>query len=290
MKKMKNFVLGIVLFISAFCDASVSMTRVDPSLFIHQPLVDLNAITTTNEALKLKMVEYLFENDLLDHVGTKAYQVNASFLSYYKQFGSLYRLIDLNNDHLPELIFNGFISPENDKEYLEIYGTDKGNVIRLFREVGHILAYKIQPNTKEVLLFHHQYPCCENASHNLNRLRLVGSKIVSLNRYFLGRDTGMLGSFFPKKSKFTGRFKKLAKTTTLYWSNQRINRGAWVGRTEVNRIADYDTNVVYTVLATQKKWQFVLMKGAPKLDKGNRVINPANFTSMWIYGWIEQEE
>lgn len=287
---MKQFIAVIYALFFFGLQASVSMTRVDPSIFIHDPLVNFEKVEIQNESLKLKMVEYLFLNDQLDHFGTKAYNSEASFLSYYKKFAPLYRLIDMNHDSIPELIFNGFISPDIDKEYLEIYGTDKGNVIRIFREVGHLIAYKIQPNTKEIVLFHHQYPCCENASHNLNRLRLVGAKIQQLNRYFLGRDSGMLGMFFPAKSKFSGQYSKLSKKTTLYWSNQRIEKGAWIGRTERNIIADYDSSVVYTVLAKEKSWEFVLMKGGPCLDKTNRVINPLNFQSLWIYGWINKEK
>jgi hypothetical protein len=30
------------------------------------------------------------------------------------------------------------------------------------------------------------------------------------------------------------------------------------------------------------------MKGAPVLEK-NAVINPANFTDTWIYGWMKEE-
>jgi hypothetical protein len=161
-------------------------------------------------------------------------------------------------------------------------------VDQIYNEVGHLLAYKIQPNTKEILLFHHQYPCCVNASHNLNRLRLINGRFKLLKRYFLGRDHEMTGPFFPKKSKFTGVYKTLSKKTKLYWSPAMIQKDAWKSRSATNIIAAYDSLTVYTVLAKEKSWQFVLMKGAPVLEKNN-VINPTNFKDTWIYGWLKEE-
>ncbi|MBP5984058.1 MAG: hypothetical protein KA734_10060 [Fluviicola sp.] len=281
----------LITFFSSFCFslvASVTMTRVDPTLFIANPETDLDKVTVTNEALKRSMVKYLFDADLLDHVGTKAYDTQAVFDTYYTQFSALYRLIDLNSDGLPELIFNGFVSSDDDKEYLEIYGTKKGVVTRLFKEIGHVLAYKIQPNTKEVLLYHHQYPCCENASHNLNRLRLIGNELQLQKRYFIGRDSGMVGPFFPKKVQFTSENKRFSKTTKLYWSPAIITTDAWPRRSQTNVIASYASSSVYTVLAQTKSWSFVLVKSAPMITPKN-VINPANFLQTWIYGWVVNE-
>lgn len=268
--------------------ASVSMKRVDPNLFISNPLTNLDDITLSNEPLKKSMVKYLFDSDLLDHVGTKAYDTKADFASYYTHFSSLYRLIDINNDGLPELMFNGFISPDDDKEYLEIYGTKKGVVSLLFKEIGHVLAYKIQPNTKEILLYHHQYPCCDNASHNLNRLRLIGDEIRLSKRYFIGRDSGMVGPFFPKKVQFTAKNLRFSKTTIVYWSPAIVTSKAWPGRSSTNAITSYSAGSVYTVLAETKSWIFVLVKNAPIIAP-NVVINPANFLQTWIYGWVVKE-
>ena len=281
----------LITFFSSLCFslvASVTMTRVDPALFIANPETDLDKVTVTNEALKRSMVKYLFDVDLLDHVGTKAYVTQAVFDTYYTQFSALYRLIDLNNDGLPELIFNGFVSSDDDKEYLEIYGTKKGVVTRLFKEIGHVLAYKIQPNTKEVMLYHHQYPCCENASHNLNRLRLIGNELQLQKRYFIGRDSGMVGPFFPKKVQFTSENKRFSKTTKLYWSPAIVTTDAWPRRSQTNVIASYAASSVYTVLAQTKSWSFVLVKSAPMITPNN-VINPANFLQTWIYGWVVNE-
>lgn len=285
---MKTALISFCIGAQLTLFASVSMKRVDPALFIPNPLTNLNDITQENESLKKSMIKYLFDADLLDHVGTKAYDTQAVFNNYYTQFSALYRLIDLNNDGLPELIFNGFVSSDDDKEYLEIYGTKKGVVTRLFKEIGHVLAYKIQPNTKEVMLYHHQYPCCENASHNLNRLRLIGNELQLQKRYFIGRDSGMVGPFFPKKVQFTSENKRFSKTTKLYWSPAIVTTDAWPRRSQINVIASYAASSVYTVLAQTKSWSFVLVKSAPMITFNN-VINPANFLQTWIYGWVVNE-
>ncbi len=266
----------------------VEMTRVDAKIFIANPEIDFTKIQVNNEVLKVKMVEFLFNNDLLDHIGTKAYDPSALFVNYYRQFASLYQLIDLNNDQIPELVFNGYTGEEKEKEQLQIFTTIKGELVSIYNEIGHLLAYKVHPNTKEILLFHHQYPCCENASHNLNRLRLVNDKIILVKRYFLGRDTGMLGRFFPEKSNFTGKFYYTKSKMSLYWSPEEINQAAWPRRTEKNIISNYSDSTVYSILAEKGKWRFVIMHGAPVIEE-NRVINPANFSNTWIYGWIKKD-
>ena len=273
---------------SALAFSYVEMTRVDAKIFIANPETDFSKIQVKNEALKAKMVEFLFNNDLIDHLGTLAYDPSALFVNYYRQFGPLYQLIDLNNDQIPELVFNGYVNEDNEKEQLQIFTTIKGEPVSIYNEPGHLLAYKVHPNTKEVLLYHHQYPCCESASHNLNRLRLVDNKMKLIKRYFVGRDHGMLGRFFPEKSVFSGKFHFTKSKAVLYWSPEEINRDAWQQRSEKNIIANYPDSTIYTILAEKGKWRFVIMHGAPVVEE-NRVINPANFSNTWIYGWIKKD-
>jgi hypothetical protein len=275
----------LFLSFSAIAFGYVEMTRVDAKIFIANPETDFSKIEVRNEALKAKMIEFLFKNDMIDHSGTLAYDPGALFVNYYKQFASLYRLMDLNNDKVPELIFNGYPTEEKEKERLQIFMTIKGEPVSVYNEMGHLLAYKIHPNTKEVLLYHHEYPCCGNASHNLNRLRLVDAKMTLVKRYFLGRDTGMLGKFFPEKSTFNGKFFSTKSKSSLYWSPEEITEAAWPGRSKKNIIANYSDSTVYSVLAEKGKWRFVIMHGAPVIEE-NRVINPSNFSNTWIYGWI----
>lgn len=272
--------------LSAF--SYVEMTRVDAKIFIADPETDFSKIRVQNEALKARMVEFLFKNDMIDHSGTLAYDPNALFVNYYRQFASLYQLIDLNNDKVPELIFNGYPTEEKEKEQLRIFTTIKGEPVSVYNEMGHLLAYKIHPNTKEILLYHHQYPCCGNASHNLNRLRLVDTKMTLIKRYFLGRDTGMQGKFFPEKSAFNGKFYLTKTKTSLHWSPEELTEAAWPGRSKKNIITSYPDSTAYSVLAEKGKWRFVIMHGAPVLEE-NRVINPSNFSDTWIYGWVKEE-
>lgn len=289
MRVMKLKLIGLLfLGLSMRAFGYVEMTRVDAKVFIANPETDFTKIQVKNEALKAKMVEFLFDNDLVDHAGTKAYNTSALFVNYYKQFAPLYQLIDLNNDQVPELIFNGYNGEDKEREQLQIFTTIKGELVSVYNEMGHLMAYKIHPNTKEVLFYHHQYPCCENASHNLNRLRLVNNKMTLIKRYFLGRDHGMLGRFFPEKSSFTGKFYQTKSMVTLRWSPEEIKQAAWPKRTEQNIIANYPDSTTYSVLAEKGKWRFVIMHGSPVMEP-NRVINPSNFTQTWIYGWVKRD-
>jgi hypothetical protein len=282
-----KLILLLFLGFSSVTFGYVEMTRVDAKIFIANPETDFMKIRIENEALKAKMIEFLFNNDLIDHIGTKAYDPAALFVNYYTQFASLYQLIDLNNDQVPELIFNGYPGEEKEKEQLQIFTTVKGELVSVYNEMGHLLAYKIHPNTKEVLLYHHQYPCCENASHNLNRLRLINNKVVLIKRYFLGRDHGMLGRFFPDKSTFSGKFYSTKSKVALHWSPEDIKESAWPKRSEKNIIANYPDSTAYAVLAEKGTWRFVIMHRSPSVEE-NRVINPTNFSDTWIYGWIKK--
>ncbi len=284
---MRKLIL-LIAFFPLMGQASVDMIRVDPTLFIHQPLTDFNPITVSNDALKQKMVRYLFDHDQLNHERTKAFSLEAKFDAYYQLFQASYQLIDLNNDQIPELIFNGYVSKDDEKEHFEIYRDEKGIPTKIYDEIGHLLAYKIHPNTKEILLFHHQYPCCVNASHNINRLRLVEGKLQLVKRYFVAREAGdMKGVFFPAKTQFTGKYLETHKVSTLRWSGSIISKDAWENRYPKNTIARYEAGSIYTILAEENGWYYVLMHSPPMLEE-NKVINPANFSDVAVFGWLKK--
>lgn len=284
--KVALSILWVTLTLSSAL-AEVTMTRVNPSLFIHKPLTDFDEVVIADANLLREKVKAVFDADLINHKGSKGYEgTTADFELYYSHFARSWRLVDMNNDGNPELIFNGLITAEDDREYLEVYAFEKGKPEQLFNTVGHLLAYLIQPNTKEVLLFHHQYPCCINASHNLNRLRLVKGKIQQIKRYFLGRDSGMKGKFFPDKVSFTGKYRHTSETVELRWSGSIINKDAWFQRSPSNVVAHFEAPVTYKILAQENGWYFVLMHSPPIQEK-NSVINPANFAETAIYGWME---
>lgn len=266
------------------------MTRVNPELFINRPQTDLAVITKNDAALKEKWVRSLFDHDILNHEGTRAFSTTANFNTYYAVFKERFYLIDLNNDGTPELVFQGFVSRDDEKEHVEIFRSVNGELTRIYEEVGHILAYKIHPNTQEVLLYHHQYPCCLNASHNLNRLRLVAGKMQAVKRYFVGRETGdMKGVFFPGKSHFPSNLKETKKEVQLRWSGSVIIKNAWIRRVQANVIAPYKKGSLYMVLAEENGWLFVRMQTPPEIGD-NKVVNPNNLQETAVYGWLEKRK
>lgn len=284
---MRKLIL-LSLFLPLMSQASVDMIRINTELFINQPQIDFHTITISNNALKQKMVRYLFDHDQLNHEGTKAFALDAKFDSYYQLFQESYRLIDLDNDQIPELIFSGYVSKDEEKEHFEIYRDEKGIPTKIYDEIGHLLAYKIHPNTKETLLFHHKYPCCVNASHSINRLRLVGGKLQLVKRYFVAREAGdMKGVFFPAKTTFTGKFHTTRKIETLRWSGSIITKDAWKERFPKNTIARYASGSIYTILAEENGWYYVLMHTPPMLEE-NKVINPVNFEEIAVFGWLKK--
>jgi hypothetical protein len=287
MKKISCF---FAVFLSVYLHASVDMTRVNAELFINQPLTDLAVITENNMPLKEQWVRWLFDHDILNHEGTKAFSPTAQFSTYYAEFQNRFRLIDLNHDGTPELVFEGFVSKDDEKEHVEIFRSVNNELTRIYDEIGHILAYKIHPNTKEVLLYHHQYPCCLNASHNLNRLRLVEGKMQAVKRYFLGREAGdMKGVFFPKKSNFPSKLRITKKKVELRWSGSVIAKNAWIRRVPSNVIAQYKKGSLYKVLAEENGWLFVRMQTAPEIGE-NKVVNPNNLQETAVYGWLDKRK
>ncbi len=266
------------------------MTRVNPELFIHQPQTDLSLVTENDAVLKEKWVRSLFDRDILNHEGTRAFSLTADFNAYYSVFKERFRLIDLNHDDTPELVFEGFVSKDDEKEHVEIFRSANGELTRIYDEIGHILAYKIHPNTQEILLYHHQYPCCLNASHNLNRLRLVDGKLQAVKRYFVCRGVGdMKGTFFPKKSSFSNQLKETKKGVQLRWSGSVISKNAWSRRVQSNVIAPYKKGSLYKVIAQENGWLYVRMQTPPDITD-NKVINPNNLQETAVYGWLEKRK
>lgn len=281
-----------LLVIFVFCKSVQSfavthMTRVNPGLFINQPKTDFETIRYKDEKLKKILIKELFDLDLVDHFGSHAYDLSAKFEDYYERYKNNYYCLDLNRDSIPEIIYSGFFSAEDDREMMEIYSRQNGKMKNVFKQIGHLLAYKIQPNTNEILLYHHQYPCCDNASHNLNRLRLIQGKVKELKQFFIGKESDLVGPFFPEKSVFTGKSYASKGEIELRWSPAKIEVNAWKGRTPSNLISLYSANSVYTVLAKKGRWKFVLVKAVPLPDKKNRVINPDNFKDIFVFGWIK---
>lgn len=283
-------ILCILTFLPVFSNASVDMTRIKAELFIAQPRTSFDSIVRKDPMLKKQLIQQLFDKDMVNHELSKAFSADARFDAYYTHFEKSYQLIDMDQDGVFELVFSGFVSRDDEKEHFEIYAFNNGKPARLYEGIGHLLAYKVHPNTGEILLYHHQYPCCLNASHNINRLRKTGNKLQLLKKYFVAREAGdMKGRFFPEKTSFSGKYKMTKTITKLHWSPDEIAREAWVGRVPQNVVARYPEKSIYRVLAKEQGWQYVLMY-TPPLQETNLVINPANFSDVKVFGWIRVEE
>jgi len=55
-------------------------------------------------------------------------------------FQSRYRLIDLDRDGNPELLFNGYVTNDDDREHVEIYRTENRIPKKIYDELGHVPA------------------------------------------------------------------------------------------------------------------------------------------------------
>lgn len=286
---MKKTLLSL-LFLPSVLMASVDMTRINASLFINNPETDFGKILVDNPVLKRKLVLSLFDRDMLNHELTKAFSTDATFETYFQAFEEKYMLIDMDRDGDPELVFSGLVSADDEREHLEVYAGENKSLTKIYDELGHLLAFKTQPNTGEILLYHHQYPCCLNASHNINRLRKVNTGLQLQKRYFAAREAGdMKGDFFPDKTHFSGKFRQTKKTMSLYWSGEKIDKEAWSRRVQENVIARFEKGAVYTVLAEEKGWFYVLIY-TPPIIENNVVINPSNFKDTKLFGWLKKSE
>lgn len=267
--------------------ASVSMKRVNPHLFVNAAKTDFTSIIITDKNLKRELVRDLFETDVLMHENSHAYNRDASFDSYYAEKQNNFSLMDLNGDGKPELIFQGYVIAGDDKESVEIYAATKGKYSLIYNGIGYLIAYKIQPNTKEIVLFQHQYPCCSSLSHNIYTLRFLENTIKSKSKYFLARDEGMKGSFFPDSCHFGVKFKKLTKKTMLYWSDGFISKNA-TPTLPTNELIHYPKGSIYQELARRNGWSYILIRGNTVSEK-SASVNGENMSKMAVFAWIKTQ-
>ena len=279
----------LFLIIYSFCNAKAVMPTINSSLFINGGKTDLNTLLKSSDLSFVKNnVEKLFNTDQFDHLFSKAYDLQAKFSIYWEKNKQFWSINDLNKDGKDELLYQKKAVNDEDVEFVEIYTQKKGEYHLIYKESGHFIAYKIQPNTKEIVLFHHQYPCCTNASHTIYLLRLVNGQIKLRKKYFLARDQGMKGDFFPQKVKFKSNYHFLQKETIVRWSPEKITKNAWKFYQE-NKLAQYPKNTPYRILSRKGKWAYVEISGEPMIHKKNPyefVINSINFNDVHVFGWI----
>jgi len=263
------------------------MPRVEASLFISNPQTDFETIYTKKPADLKKAVEWLFDQDKLSHDWTKSMNLENKFAKYWELFQSEWHLIDMNSDGQPELLFSGKPFAEDDKEMFSLYAQYGSVWKEIYWDDGHLLAYKIHPRTKEILLYHHRYPCCSQSTHAVNRLRYLNNKVYQMKRYFLARDTEMKGQFFPSKSVFKADYKELKEITMMYWSKGKIMSDA-AQFIPTNEIIHYPKGSQYKVLAKEEDWLYVQMI-SPPANESSKVVNAANLKDVKFFGWIEAD-
>jgi hypothetical protein len=282
---MKYSILVLFFLLPLVSSASiVVMSRVDARLFIHQPRTDFETIYLDKTDELKNAVAWLFAADKLSHEGTKSMNISNQFENYWNQFNGKWHFIDMDQNGQPELIFSGKPFEGDEKEMFSLYA-QYGTVWKeIYWDDGHLLAYKIHPRTNEILLYHHRYPCCSQSTHSINRLRYLKNKVFQMKRYFLARDEGMKGNFFPKTSSFKKKYGELNRKTMLYWSKGKISLGA-SQYSPTNEIIHFAKGSHFKILAKEERWMYVQMISQPIVES-SAVVNAANLKEAKLFGWI----
>ncbi len=285
---MKYFIfIFFILYLPVFANSKAVMPRINASLFVNNGLTDFsNLFKLIDPNLKLK-VKRLFDQDKLDHVDSKAYDLNAIFDNYWKNQSKYWYSLDMNLDGENELLYLSEFTEEIEMESFEIYVLLNDTYNCIYKETGHLLAYKIHPNTKEIILFHHSYPCCSSVSHNINMVRLINDKIALRKKYVVARDIGMKGDFFPKHVKYSYEMNRLKKEETVRWSPNEINVSASESF-QNNIVGKYEKDTPYRTLFVKGRWKYVLMCDKPMKRIPNQgIIDTDNFYDVKVFGWIK---
>jgi hypothetical protein len=284
-----RFILFISIFLAGFFSNanSISLVDVPVNVFVNGGKTNFDSIFHKTEIQSL--VKEIFEEGILFHDYTLEVHPNSNFKTYWSVFQDKWNIVDLNNDGEGELILQGLTTTFDEKEFVEIYKKLDGKWTKIYGEVGRLLAYKIHPNTKKIILYQHKYPCCNSASHTIITLRFLRNKIVTKSSFFVGRDSGdMVGPFFPDSVSHPSSFEQLQEKTLLRWSPEIVNQNAFTGYSDSNAIVHFDKGAYYKVLYNANGWSFVLMYSGI-IDEQAIVINPSNFVNKPIYGWISKD-
>ena len=264
-------------------------------VYEHLPLHLINNLQTQVDSIYLaspekeKIIKDLYEQKIINHFLEDEERKN--FPKYYDLYAKYWHLVDLNQDGKPELLFQGKYEFTDDRAYTEIYTKEVENYQLNYVEIGALIGFKINPFSNEIVLFTHEYPCCESYTHNLTQLRFIGGEIKAKKKFFIARDKGdMKGKFFPDSLSFKSTYEFTTTVTTIYWSDSPILTDAFTGgfrRLENNIICRFPKNTSYKPLAETETALYVLITGNPKVETG-LPINPSNLEMLPIYGWIQK--
>jgi hypothetical protein len=277
------FIICVLISLSS-SGAVIVMPRVDATIFVNKGKTDFESIFNSDLALTKEKVKWLFDNNRLDHDYSKAVDTSLNFEPYWNHFSEMWHLVDMDVDGNPELIFSGKPLVSDEKERFSIFARYGSIWKEVFWDDGHLLAYKKHPRTGEIILFHHRYPCCSQFTHLIQRVRWLNNKMHLTQRYFLARDTGMKGQFFPASSTYPNSYKRLKKTKMLYWSKGKI-AGQAAQFSPTNEIIHFPAQSLYQVLAKEGSWLYVMMVSPPIIEE-SLVANANNLQACRFYGWI----
>ena len=284
---MKKIVFLFLFGIAAIgVNASpVVMPRIDVKLFVNKGKTDFDQAFNKDIEKKKAEVEWLFDNNQLQHDFSKAVNSEVKFGPYWDRFKKNWFFVDLDKDGQEELIFSGKPLLSDDKEQFALY-VKYGEIWKeVFWDDGHLMAYKVHPNTGEIILYHHRYPCCSQFTHLVQKVRWVRNKVRSSKRYFIARDSGIKGQLFPEKVNYPSRYRQLKEKTMLYWSKGIVRSDASIF-SQNNSIINYPAKAYYQRLARIGKWSYVMMVSPPNMEE-SAVANPANLRSARYYGWLK---
>lgn len=282
-------ILFIVLFGSLSKAKEVHFKNLPANTFFAHLSTNLDSLyenkniknTIKQEYLSKELNHYLVDNK------------RNMFDTYWELYKNSWHTVDLNNDGELEYIFQGKYESDDKQEYTEIYKQQGAQLKLIYLEEGEIKAYQTNPFTGEVILYTHEYPCCEKYIHNIVKLRLVKGKIHEKKKVFFGRETkDMQGPFFVDTFKNEKNYALLDGRKTLYWSDSIINNNAFktVGKVIAsNKICSFPKGTPYKVVGYKNNWCFVLITGLA-IDEKSLSINTKNIEYTPIYGWMHLED
>ena len=285
---MKRTTIYSVLFVLLACNLSfsqstISLVNVPADVFVNKGKTTFDSILYVNNEIQ-KQVENIFNNKGLTHEFTMG---DYTFEKYWEVFGNQWFWVKLKPNIPPFLLFKGISSFMDEKEYVELYDINKSDKNLIFTNSGNLLAYKKHPFTDEIILYIHEYPCCQSSSHNIVSVRYTNGEARTKERFFVGRDDGtMVGPFFPETVKQPKDYNQLTSKTTLRWSPAIVNNDAFIGRAKSNVIIHYKEGAIYKVLHENNGWQFVVMFSGIA-EEQSTVLNYTNFINRPVYGWIK---
>jgi hypothetical protein len=283
MKRIVFLGLLIIPFIIT-AQNSPSLIDIPEEVFVNKGKTDIKEILIVDQNIKSEVMQ-LFDNQILYHELTGP---SSSFERYWEAFESNWYRVKFRENAPPLLLFMGLSSFSDEREFLELYDLSNSESPKLYANAGRLIAYKIHPRTQELILFSHKYPCCKSASHNIYEIRYLSGKIISKDRFFVGRDSGdMIGTFFPDSVSHKTGYKMLKERKLLRWSPSIVTADAFLERAETNAIIHYEKGAIYKQLLELDGWEYVIMFSGIAEEQSS-VINYINFKNKGVYGWILQ--